>query len=655
MTDNAARSTIQKTKVSPEEGRCIHSTYHILPCQRWLESRAVANLILTMPYHDSPSPARRPQLLERTSSNQSSNRGSPTTAAQNSKVSSQKSHKTHAAGGHHRHSHGRVSSHGKNLNKLSKLASVHPPDASPQLKGNGDVTSPLTSPTTSTTPIKQNSSNISLSRTGSKMSFKKNASNSSFKHNGSAAKLAQLGKSHHRPHPRNGSGQHTSSKAKAQFSVGSDDDDEEWVEASSSQSPITSRHSPNNSRNCQLEEPPSPDEPAGRTPPVLPHSPPQSPPNNGAEFLGREPVERGQVTSAPYSHPPDAEIVTHRLLNRHRPQNVALKTSNISATITPSGSNGSSSFNLHGGGLTPLSEPSMPADGVSRFLNATGSSSGSATPNSISHLQSTLANMQRNHSHLHHENPLHLSPLSSSSPGNGRLESSQRAKLAGHLAETRPLSGGENLPTFPSSPPVHNTSTRVSPFNKSNHNPREAGKSLTQLKLDLQRMSTNREPAHVPVALQPPLVMMHGAHAAAGLGGAATGERSAERRIRLWDQARMEFRNARRFHSMERMAMLRLERLRGGGEKRRNALHAEQQQQQRLKKENAAKLGPGGEEANGERGASSRPGSSRGRVRFEVGERVDNEVDKNEEDEGGGVAGLLKRMWEVNLEMGEGD
>lgn len=113
----------------------------------------------------------------------------------------------------------------------------------------------------------------------------------------------------------------------------------------------------------------------------------------------------------------------------------------------------------------------------------------------------------------------------------------------------------------------------------------------------------------------------------------------------------MEFRNARRFHSMEKTAITRLERLRGGGEKRRNALHAEQ----RAKRENAAKVGPGGDETNGERGASSRPGSSRGRVRFEVGERRDIEVDKNEEDEGGGVTGLLKRMWEVNLEMGEGD
>lgn len=635
--------------VSPEAGRCIH--LHPLSCQRWLESRAVTNLIFTMPYHDSPSPARRPHLSERTSSNLSSTRGSPTAAAQNSKLSSQKSHKTHAAGGHHRHSHGRVPSHGKNLNKLSKLALVHPPDGSAQSQANGGVTFPLTSPKT---PIKQNSSNISLSRTGSKASFKKNASNASLKRNGSAAKLAQLGKSYHRPPSRHGSGQHTSLKAKAQFSVGSDDDDEEWVEASSSQSPSTSRHSPNNSRNFQLEEPPSPDEPAGRTPPVLPHSPPQSPPNNGSEFLDLKPVERGQVPSAPYSHPPDAEIVTHRLLNRHKRHNVAPQTSNISATITPSGSNGSPAFNHHGDGFTPLTEPSMPADGVSRFLHATGSSSGSATPSSVSHLQSTLANMHRNHSHLHHETHLHLSPLPISSPGNGTLEASKLDKSAGNVAETRPLTGSENLSTFRLSLPVHNTtSTRVSPFNRSNHNPREAGKSLTQLKLDLQRMSTNREPAHVPVALQPPLVMMHGAHAAAGLGGAATGERSAERRIRLWDQARMEFRNASRFHNIETTAMARLERRRGGGEKRKKALHSVQQQ--RLKRENTAKVGPGGEEANAERGVSSRPGSSRGRVRFEVGERRDIGEDKNEEDEGGGVAGLLKRMWEVNLEMGEGD
>ena len=598
-----------------------------------------------MPYRDSSSPATLPQLLERASSNQSSS----TASAHNNKVSSQKSHKNHAAGGNHRQSHGRVPSHGKNLNKLSKLASVHPPDGSAQSQVNGDVASPPTNPAT---PIKQNSSNISLSRTGSKISFKKNPSNASLKHNGSAAKLGQLGKSYHRTHSRIGSGQHVSLKAKAQFSVGSDGDDEDWVEASSSQSPSTTRHSPNNSKSFQLEEPPSPDEPAGRTPPVLPHSPPQSPPKNDSEFLDRDPVERRPAPSAPYSHPPDAEIVSHRLLNRHKPHNVAPQTSNISATISPSGSSGSPAF---GDGLTTSTEPSMPTDGVSRFLNATGSSSGNATPGSISHLQSTLANMQGNESQLHHQNHPLLSPLSSSSPGNGTLEEApQRAKSTGRLAETRVLSGGENHPTFLPSTPVHNTSTRVSPFNKSTQNPREAGKSLTQLKLDLQRMSTNREPAHVSVALQPPLVMMHGAHAAAGLGGAATGERSAERCIRLWDQARMEFRNARRFHNMETTAMARLERCRGGGEKRRNALHAEQKQQQRLKRVNAANAG-GGEEANGERGVSSRPGSNRGRVRFEIGERMDIEEDRNEEDEGGGLAGLLKRMWEVNLEMGEGD
>ena len=111
----------------------------------------------------------------------------------------------------------------------------------------------------------------------------------------------------------------------------------------------------------------------------------------------------------------------------------------------------------------------------------------------------------------------------------------------------------------------------------------------------------------------------------------------------------MEFRNLSRFHYIETAAMERLERRRGGGEKRKNALHSEQQQ--RLKRENAGKVGPGGEGANGERGVSSRPESSRRRVRFEVSERRDIEEDKNEEDEGGRVADLLKRMWE----MDEGD
>lgn len=580
-----------------------------------------------MPYHDSPSPARRPQLTDRTSSTQSSSRGSPTTSAAN-KPSSQKLHKAHAVG-HHRHSHGRIPSYNKNLNKMSKLTAIHPANA-PTLSKNGPNTksqSPSASPTSQ--HIKRNSSNISLPKPGSKTSFKKNSSNGSLKPNGSTARLNQPPKSHHRPHSRHGSSHNVPLRGKVQFSVGSDDDDDDdeddedaWVEASGSQSPSTTRQSPNNSKTQQLEEPPSPDEPAGRTPPVLPHSPPQSPPTNVSKFPKHQPAERRPDLSIQYSHPPDAEIVTHRLLNRHKPHNVPPQMSTVSATITPSGSGSPGFHHLHESTLT--SDPSMPADGISRFLHPTGSSSGSATPGSISQLQSTLA--ANNHRGLLHQHP--LSPSSNSPPVKVALEASRRAKSAGNLGPPR-LSGGETQPASPPTPVPKNS--RASPF-KSAGEPREAGKSLTQLKLDLQRMSTNREPAHAP-AVQPPLGGKHGAHVA------VHGERSEERRIRQWEQAGLEFRNGRRFNNMVASAVGRLEKRR---EKVKVLARAEREDTRSA-----------GGERNGAVSRGCGPSGSRGRVRFEVGRR-EVEEEEDEDEEGGGLQGLLKRMWESNgPEMGE--
>lgn len=581
-----------------------------------------------MPYHDSPSPAGRPPLPERTSSNQSSSRGSPTSTSTN-KGSSQKLHKAHAVG-HHRHSHGRIPSYNKNLNKMSKLTAIQPSNAPAQSKTSTRTRSQSPSASPTSQHVKRNGSNISLSKTGSKTSFKKNSSNGSLKPVGSAAKLNHSAKSHLRPKSRHGSSQNLSSKGKAQFSVGSDDDDDDdddaWVEASSSQSPSTTRHSPNNSKTLQLEEPPSPDEPAGRTPPVLPHSPPQSPPTNGSKFSKHQPAERRPDISAQYSHPPDAEVVTHRLLNRHKTHNVPPQMSAVSATTALSGSNESSGFHhVHESTLT--NDPSMPADGISRFLHPTGSSSGSATPGSIFQLQSTLA--ANNHRNLLHQHP--LSPSSNSPPVKSALEASRRAKSTGNLGQPR-LPAGENQSASPPSTRVPKN-TRASPF-KSAGDPREAAKSLTQLKLDLQRMSTNREPAHAP-AVQPPLGGKHGAHVA------ANGERSAERRIRQWEQAGLEFRNGRRFNNMVASAVGRLE-------KRRDKIKA----LARAEKEEARNTGG---ERNGPvgRGGGARPGS-RGRVRFEVGRREGEDEEEEEEDDGGGLPGLLKRMWESNgPEMGE--
>jgi hypothetical protein len=126
--------------------------------------------------------------------------------------------------------------------------------------------------------------------------------------------------------------------------------------------------------------------------------------------------------------------------------------------------------------------------------------------------------------------------------------------------------------------------------------------------------------------------MMHGANAVAGLGT----ERSAERRVRQWEQAELEFRNGRRFHDMLAEGVARLDKR-----------SAEKKKKKRGRERDDAR---GGEE-QAHAGAGSRPPSrpsSRGRVRFEIGTR-DGDNEEEAEDEGeGGVEGLLRRMWVGN-------
>ena len=576
-----------------------------------------------MPCHDSPSPAGRLQLADRTSSAQSLLRGSPSNGQTitSHKGPSQKSHKTHAVG----HGHpGRVPSHGKNLNNLNmsaRLASARQGDghARPSNHSTTKVQTLATSPTAQN--MRRSNSGSSLPRTGSKLSMKRNTSNLSQKRNISSTKLGKPIKSQPLSHLRQDSANDVPLQSKAKFSVGSQD--EEWTEASSSQSPITTRHSSlGPSKQHQSVDPPSPDDPPARSPTNLPHSPPQSPPTTGAEIQGLKTTEHHDEVSNRYSRPPDAEVVINRLLNRHAPHNAAPRLSSISATITPSGSNGSPSLN-YGHDSILHNEPSMPADGISRFLHSTGSSSGSATPGSVDKLHSTLANFHRNH----HANQQERDPSPSSPRINGHVEAVRRARSAANLTHPRLANGSEPSASPPQATAPRNV--RASPF-ESARDPREAGKSLTQLKLDLQRISTNREPAHAP-AVQPTLAMMHGAHAVAGLGG----ERSVERRVRQWEQAELELRNVRRFQNMLVEGVARLEKRSGEKKKRRGR-----------DRDNGRRNEPHAiSESAGSR-PPSRP-SSRGRVRFEVGRR-DGEDDEDDDEAGDGLQGLLRRMWEGN-------
>ncbi|KAF6230895.1 hypothetical protein HO173_011011 [Letharia columbiana] len=585
----------------------------------------------------SPSPGRRPQLNERASSSASLSKGSPNTghlSKSHNKGSSTKLHKAHAVG-HGRHPYGRVPSHGKGLHKLSKLGPGDAGEVAGHTRHHTRSAShtPTASPTTQN--FKRNSSNLSLPRVGSKASIKKNKSEVSLGRNPSLTKLGNQSKGEKaqtKNSLRKKGDDDGPVKGQASFEVGNEDhENDDWTEESNSQSPHTTRHGSVGRKTPQLEDPPSPDEPAEPSPPNLPQSPPQSPPNNPSAFVDHAKEQDHHRDRSPYSHPPDADDVTHRLLNRSA-HNAAPKTSNVSATVTPNGSSGSPAF-VHSQDSAFGNRDSMPGDGISRFLNGTGSNSGSATPGSVSHLQQNLAHL--NHT-THHDRP--GSPTDSSSTVKAPT---RRVKSAANLSHPR-LSNGESSSASPPIPKQSNgknplkppKETRVSPFESARGADPTKGKSLTQLKLDLQRMSTQRDPP----SDQHPL-LQHGS--GFGIQNLSAGSKEMEaRQARQWTQARVECANAKRFYpdllagSLKQQAVQsKLDGRKFDGQKKLDGKKAPDGHKGKSVK---TPVGNSGEAAHG-----------RGRVRFEVGKGSPELVEEHEEDGpmDEGVEGLLRRMW----------
>lgn len=479
-----------------------------------------------MPYHESPPPSRRPQLTERSPSTHSLSRASPSTG----KGSTTKLHKSHAVG-HGRHSHGRIPSHGKNLNKLSKLTAAHAQEEHIRSKDQPKTKAqtPSTSPAISN--FKHEASNTNLVHSNSKVSIKRNASNLSQKRNKSSSKLGNL--SNTDKAQRKSSDKIRTNGAK--FTVGSDEQDDVWTEADSSQSPDVTRRGSMSRGQAQSREPPSPDGPPLRSPTQLPDSPPQSPPisNHEEHRSSLHPRERNGT----YSNPPDAEIVTKRLLSRNTASNVQPQTSIVSATITPSGSSGSPAFNFSQDG-TLRNDQSMPSDGVSRFLNATGSASANATPASLTHhLNSALNGANRDNEHHRHD---------TSFPSTSPNQAADQTNRSDHTSSPASSKRDQNPPSRSSSPPLQNShkprGPQPSPFASArDHQPH----SLTQQKLDLQRESATREPAHAP-AIQPPLSSAQASFANLSLTNSHDGSIE-DRKRKQWEQADTEYANARRF------------------------------------------------------------------------------------------------------------
>lgn len=567
---------------------------------------------IAMPYHESHSPARRPQLTERSSSSHSLSRASPSAG----KGSTTKLHKPHAVG-HGRQPHGRIPSYGRNLNKLTKLTAANAQEEYNRSRDQSRATAQTPSTSPSTANLIHDASSIKLARDGSKALIKQNASNLSQKRNKSSSKLGNLTKPDKAPRTRaeepktNG----------VQFSVGSDEDDEGWTEADSSQSPIITRRGSIANGQAQSMEPLSPDGPPLRSPTQLPASPPQSPPDTTQET--DQDSRSNQEPNGTHSHPPNAEVVTDRLLSRNTARNADPQTFVVSAAITPLGSSGSPAF-AFSRDATLRHDQSMPSDGISRFLDATGSSSGNATPASLVHLNSALAGIHRDHEHQEEQ----------------------------HDASTKRPHQARSTPNLTSSKQPQSTSSRSSSptnqqnsqssFGSTNPSPFAAGykgRHRTQEKLNLQREATNREPAHPP-AVQPLSSSTHPSVANLSLTGPEVSIDDLE--SREWYRAETEYDNAQRFLGFMGKGLERLDRRGKVGGTR----------EEKEEREGGRKVDRNPVVSTS---AESRP-ESRGRVRFEIGRsHGDENVEADADSEDDGLEGLLRRMWEGNGQSGGED
>ena len=399
------------------------------------------------------------------------------------------------------------------------------------------------------------------------------------------------------------------------------------TEESRSQSPEIVRHGASLQKPQNPTGPPSPDDPPAHSPSNLPQSPPQSPPQN-ENSIANLPISK-QSSKRP-SRPADARAVTSRLLSQN---NAAPQLTSVSAAVTPMGS--SPAFPHTNSDSTTLvnTNPSLGADGVSRFLEQNGSNT-SATIGSVSQLQSTLSALHHEQRHNQRNRP--RSP-SSGSPPSQSLYAVQRARSDGDLLHHQLGSSASRSPSPPLSQ-THNTNgSRTSPFESSRpaagRRMQEASRSLTQLKLDLQRQASRRE-SERRSGVPPPLLQPSHSTLAVGTVLAVGAEGEAEKRIRQYEQAGRELANATRFEDVLGKAIGRLEK---------RGLLRKSKQPEEGKKDGVKIVSGSAGRGNEDKGGRS---PSRGRVRFEIG-RVDGEDnDGGPDNEQQRTRALLRRMWD---------
>ncbi|MCJ1445336.1 MAG: hypothetical protein MMC23_005841 [Stictis urceolatum] len=582
-----------------------------------------------MALSDAGTPPTRLSAADRSTSSHSITKQSPSNKPRQQKA--------HVVGHSGLNAHSRNRSYGKNLNNLAKLAKGVDEGTSSKGHKQRDRSK---SPTSK--HVKRNSSNVSLPRVGSKASIKRNTSNVSLKKNSSSAHVNKTSSRPTTPVRRtkspNEGFENVGSKVTFQMDEEEDENnDDNWTEESNSQSPSITRYS-SASRGGGRSGKSTPGE-------YMPHEenqPPTQPedqhtqldgtqdPSNGHAQAAQQSYQQNPAPSRHKSRPPDADAITSRLLNRGTSFKLEPQITSISATGTP-------------GTQTPpvpqsqesssLNEPSMPADGISRFLNANSSSASSTWQ-----LNSALSHLQTPPTPNPTSRPRTRSPSPSRPAGDDPL---RKAKSTANLAATG-LTAGPAVSRDPDSSkgPVSYT------FEPATRRP--AGGN-TQAKLDLWRTQTHVEPAH-----NPPAPMMKGANAAAMMG-------VEEKRARLFEDAEAELGYLRRFKNPVVEGARRAVKVWKRREKAVKALAVADGRSGGVngvngEAVNGLDLGNGPGFASGsasghgergrERGEASRPVSRAGprAVRFEVGLDPGDDLDESPE-QADGLEALLRSLW----------
>ncbi len=590
-----------------------------------------------MPSDEMPSTTtKRPSLSERDSSTHSLVRGSPS-ADQHStshKTSVHKSHRAHVAG-HGRVAHTRNPSYGRNLHKLGKLATVHGGDGfvGTRQHNRSKSSTPSTSPQAQ--HVKRDSSQVSLPRTASKSSMRKNLSAASLKCNGSVKQLAKLAKTDRAQgelklqSPKVKQSQRATS---VKFDIGSEGQDEDWTEESASQSPETTRHSSTaQSQELQPEQEfsaPSSDHSPHDSSSSSHRTPPQSPP----QLIQ---IHRSSHKSTPQrSRVLDVDVITSRLLQRHPPHMVPPRLTSISAVATPTGGHSPRSFG-HSQGSTLNGTPGMPADGVSRFISGGGSSGG--TSGEGSHVPARV--------------------LSTSSPPNGSLDTSKRAKSTSQIASRNQRVDEDDEEEDDDDEP-HPLYPRA--LQHSNHGAFNTSQSSrTQAKLNLQRASSNMDPPqpHVtPASLTPGV---NGTN----LPGQNSHIPEAARLAKQYEQACLEYAVVRRYRNPLGEALGRLDQIPGVKEAKEKRIQIERPKSRIEGRQSAAgspKMGLSQSLRDDTRAKGN--GRGEGRVRFEIGSKDDSGIgghndsnDYDDRDRDDGTDQLVRRIWESRIDHSSGD